>query len=79
MTRCRDTLTIPVVPGEAMHNVELACDLDEHENVLSFHFDKLRQLEWRHPLLPAGVPSTRTDPPKKMNAKDGCCSARGGE
>lgn len=69
MARCRETLIVPVLPGEVTQIIELACDLDEHENILGFHYDKLRQIEWRHPLEPMGVPATRTTPPRTMKAK----------
>ncbi len=66
MARCRETRVIRVTKTD---NLELACDLDEHEKILDFHFDEFHDVEWRHPLEPMGVPATRTNPPKTMKAK----------
>lgn len=67
MSRCKATFRIKATTRSPA--VELACDLDDgHEAVLSFHFDKTMGedgLEWRFPLKPVPVPSTRTTPSRK--------------
>lgn len=65
MARCRVTRVIRVTKKDS---VELACDLDDHDGILDFHFDKFHDIEWRKPLVPVGVPATRTSPPRKLKA-----------
>lgn len=49
---------------------ELNCDLDEdHEMILGFHHDKLKNMDWRIPdLAPKAVPYTPTGPMPKLKA-----------
>jgi hypothetical protein len=63
MSRCREFY------NSRDSDLTLVCDLDEHDGILPFHYDKLNEIEWRHPLVPAGVPATRTTPPKKLESK----------
>jgi hypothetical protein len=37
-------------------NFELNCDLEEHEAALSFHYDTLKDMEWRDNHAPVSVP-----------------------
>jgi hypothetical protein len=43
---------------------ELNCDLEDHDMLLTFHFDNLAfgGVEWRDPLVPSSVPLTRKPP-----------------
>jgi len=63
MARCREVLKSPV-SGEVI----LACDLDEHERLLTFHWDKLNGAEWRVRNDPVPVPSTRLSPSRKPSS-----------
>lgn len=63
MARCREFY------DDKDTDFTLVCDLDEHENIFPIHYDQLKELEWRHPLVVAGVPATRTSPPRTMKAK----------
>jgi hypothetical protein len=64
MARCRSIFRVKATTKSPA--VELACDLDSgHETVLSFHYDKAVGIEWRFPLKPVPVPSTRTTSPKR--------------
>lgn len=67
MSRCRETFEI--VTEAVMITVNyLVCDLDVHDEILSFHYDREKKLEWRHPLTPVAVISTRTAKPDKARA-----------
>jgi hypothetical protein len=59
MSQCRETY---------QGDFHLFCNLDEHDEVLSFHYDAIFNLEWRHPLTPVAVISTRTAKPDKPRA-----------
>jgi hypothetical protein len=49
---------------------ELNCDLDEHDAILNFHYDKAEDVEWRADHQPAPVPYTPTGPiPKLVESK----------
>lgn len=45
---------------------ELNCDLEEHDLLLNFHYDKSEDIEWKTNHIPAAVPYTRTGPLKVL-------------
>lgn len=66
MSRCKATKKFKI--STKGQEFELSCDLDDnHMNILGFHYDKFNDVEWRNPLQPVGVPSTRTSPTSKPN------------
>lgn len=49
---------------------ELSCDLDAgHEVILSFHYDKLEDVEWRANHQPQAVAYAPTGPMKKLQVE----------
>jgi hypothetical protein len=59
MSNCQITFRI------SNTTIILNCHLAEHSKVLEFHYDKDKALEWRYPLKPVPLPSTRTTSPRQ--------------
>jgi hypothetical protein len=74
MARCRAHWEDPE------SNFELNCDLEEHQAALGFHYDKLKDMEWRDNHTPVSVPVSPGKPLSTVKeAKPLPSPANGGE